>query len=183
MAKNSVLPPLPIYRDISRELLKNFNSRPYYFQLRQDHLRLTVLIHLLTILQPALQLLNDDMRATNPRLDMLLGSSVYKQQDIPAALAGVAVLVEHIGFLIRVEDDVSGCDKVLPELRGSEMKNPPVPLIYGIASAEMGRPRAVEKGSPTWAVKLEVVAGLYILGPAERMTIDSRISTWTSLIS
>ena len=43
---------------------------------------------------------------------MLLGSSVYKQQDIPAALAGVAVLVEHVGFLIRVEDDVSGCDKV-----------------------------------------------------------------------
>ena len=39
----------------------------------------------------------------------LLDSCVAKQQDVPAALG---VPVEHVGFLIRVEDDVSRCDEV-----------------------------------------------------------------------
>jgi hypothetical protein len=43
---------------------------------------------------------------------MFLDSGVAKQQDVPAGLAEVAVLVELVGILIRVEDDVSGCDEV-----------------------------------------------------------------------
>ena len=55
------------------------------------------------------------MLATNLGLgsfNMLLDSSVAKQQDIPTGLGRVAVPVEHIGFLIRVEDDVSRCHEV-----------------------------------------------------------------------
>ena len=44
--------------------------------------------------------------------NMLFNSGVAKQQDVPAALTGVAVLVELVGVLVRVEDDVSGCDEV-----------------------------------------------------------------------
>jgi hypothetical protein len=39
-------------------------------------------------------------------------SIAAKQQDILAALEGVGVLVELVGVLIRVEDDVSSCDEV-----------------------------------------------------------------------
>ena len=50
--------------------------------------------------------------------DMLLNSGVATQQDVPAVLADVAVLVELVGILIRVEDNVSGCDEV--DLAGVE---------------------------------------------------------------
>jgi hypothetical protein len=132
-------------------------------------------------------LLDDDMLATDFGLngrDMLLDNGVAKQQDVPAALAGVAVLVELIGILIRVEDDVSGCDEV--DLAGVARvgdEECAVPSMDGVTSVQMGRLRAVEKGSQAWAVALEVGTGLYILGPAERMTSDSQISTWTLLIS
>ena len=43
---------------------------------------------------------------------MLLDRGVAKQQDVLAALAGVAALVELVGILVRLEDDVSGCDEV-----------------------------------------------------------------------
>jgi len=55
------------------------------------------------------------MLATDLRLnghDILVNSSITKEQHIPVALAGVAVLVELIGILTRVEDDMSSCDKI-----------------------------------------------------------------------
>jgi hypothetical protein len=75
---------------------------------------LLMMIHLFGILQPSLKLRNDDMLAVNLRLDgrdMLLDSGVPKQQDVPAALARVVVLVDLVGIIIRVEDDMSGCDE------------------------------------------------------------------------
>jgi hypothetical protein len=50
--------------------------------------------------------------------DTLLDSGVAKQQGVPAALAGVAVLAELVSILIRVEDNMSGRDEV--ELAGVE---------------------------------------------------------------
>jgi hypothetical protein len=82
---------------------------------------------------------------------------------------GVAVLVELVGVIIRVEDGRRvwlWWGRSLPGFRGS---NPPVPSMDGLTLAQMGRPRAVEKGFRAWAVALEVRTGLYILGLVERI--------------
>ena len=77
--------------------------------------RSVLLLHLLSSLQPPLEVVDDDLFSADLGPDgrsILLDSGVAKQQDIPAALAGVAVLVEFVGIPVRVKDHVSGCDEV-----------------------------------------------------------------------
>ena len=191
MAEDTVPPLLPVSGDVREELFEGSDRLPSLLQLGQDLIPLTLsvlFIHLSSILQPPLELLDDGLLAADLELDgldMLLDSGITKQQDIPAALAGVAVvvLVELVGVLIWVEDDVSGCDEVLAGVARVGDKESTSSLVYGVTSAQMGRLRAVEKGFRARAVTLVVGAGLYILEPAERMTSDSRISTWTSSIA
>ena len=52
------------------------------------------------------------------------------------------------------------------------MKRPPVPPTGGQASVDIGRPRAVEKGSTTRTLPMDVGTGLCNL--ADRNTADSR---------
>jgi hypothetical protein len=95
-------------------------------------------------------------------------------------LVRVLVLAKLVGSLVRGEEDMSGCDE--EELAGVarvEDEESPRALDRWVSSAQMGRPRVVEKGSQARAVGSEVGTSLYlyILGAAERKTSDSRIST------
>jgi len=118
VAEYTVLLLLPVFGDVRVELLEDSDRLPLLLQLGQDliPLRLSILyILLLSILQPALEIVDGDVLAINLGLDgrdMLLNSGVTKQQDVPAALTGVAVLVELVGFFFRVEEDVSCRDEV-----------------------------------------------------------------------
>lgn len=84
VAEDTVLPLLPVAGDVREELLEGSDRLPRPLQLGQGliPLRLSVLlIHLLNILRPVLELLDDDMLAANLGLDgrdMLLDSGVAK---------------------------------------------------------------------------------------------------------
>jgi len=113
---------------------------------------------------------------------MLFNSGVAKQQDVPA-LTGVAVLVELVGVLVRVEGEVSGCDEV--DITGFERVGDEESASsldrWGSFSTDGETEGSGERFSGLGG---DVVGGdglAHIFGQAERMTIDSRISTWTSI--
>ena len=122
MAEDTVLPLLPDSGDIHEEPLEVSDRLRRLLQQGQDLIPLhlsALLVQLLSRLQSTLELLDEDMLAADLGLDgrdMFLDSSVAKQQDVLAALADVAALVELVGIFVGVEDHVSGCDEV--ELAG-----------------------------------------------------------------
>ncbi len=156
---------LPISGYIREECLKGSDRLLRLLQLRLDVIPLCLsflFIHLLR-LQPSLDLPDDDLLAADLGLDrhsILLDGGVAEQQDVPAALAGIAVLVELIGLCIRAEDDVSGSHEV--DLAGVESSSSPDGwgICGGDGETDGSRERPSDPGGGIgggdWLVKLNV---------------------------
>ena len=115
VADDSVLAVLPVVGGVWEELLEDFNRLSRLLQLGLDliPLRLSVLwFHLLSSLQPLLELLDDNLPVADLGLDgreVLLRSGVAEEQDLLAGLAGVGVLDQLVVVAVSADDDVTGC--------------------------------------------------------------------------
>jgi hypothetical protein len=159
VADDSVLAVLPVAGGVREELVEDFGRLPRLLHLGFGliPLRLSVLrFQPRSNRQPPLELLDENLPSESMAARCFSAAGSLKSNV--AGLAGVSVLDQLVVVALSGDDDVAGCDEEVlagaPRIEDGAAPGAADPMV-GLASVEMGRPTAVEKGSMTRTVGME----------------------------